>query len=227
MTMAEAIREALTQLGGHGSRDQLRDTVSKRYPSQWKPSTLTAHLYACCVNNPKAYVHHQSADRFMFKREDGTFEFYLEEKHGPNRWAPSGGVTGSGESEPEQLIAASLSLERDVEEFIAANLGGLEEGLTLVDRQVETEAGRIDILARDRTGTPVIVELKVGEAGDRAVGQLARYLGWWRKAKREPVRGYLIAAEIPETVIYGASMLDGVSVRRYEVSISFAEPNGV
>jgi RecB family endonuclease NucS len=227
MTMAAAIRVALTELGGHASREKIRDAVVAKYPGRWKPNTLTAHLYACLVNNPKAYLHHPSADRFLFKRDDGTFEFYSEAKHGPNQWEPKSGtpdgVPGS-EAEAAQLIAASLSLERDVEEFIAANLDELEPGLTLKDRQLATDARRIDILASDRAGRPVIIELKVGTAGDSAVGQLARYLGWWKQTKGEAARGFIVAADIPRTVMYGASALDGVSLRRYRLHVSFEEP---
>ena len=226
MTMAGAIREALIGVGGRATREQLRTSVETRYPGQWRPNTLTAHLYACCVNSPKAYVHHPNSDRFMFKTDDGGFEMYDAKKHGPNTWAPGPAQSPAqlNDEAESELVAVSISLERDMESFVAGNLDRLEEGLQFVDRQVETDVGRIDIVATDSAGTPVLIELKVGDAGDRAVGQLARYLGWWTKAKGVQPRGFLIAAGIPDTVAYGASVLPRVTLRRYRVHLSFEAP---
>ena len=63
------------------------------------------------------------------------------------------------------------------------NLDAIERGLALVGRQVHTEVGRIDILAQDAAGTPVVIEIKVGEAKDSAIGQIARYLGWFARTE--------------------------------------------
>src|SRR5689334_15277604 len=55
------------------------------------------------------------------------------------------------ESDVEESIEASLSLERDLHSYLATRVSEIEGGLTLVDNGVEyqTEAGRIDLLARD------------------------------------------------------------------------------
>jgi hypothetical protein len=60
-----------------------------------QPATLSAHLYPRAVNNPKAYVHHPNAERFLYKLADGTFELYDEEVHGPNLWVPNEAEDGS------------------------------------------------------------------------------------------------------------------------------------
>lgn len=53
--------------------------------------------------------------------------------------------------------------EQDVEDYLYRRLHLIEDGLTYVSRQVVIPDGRIDILARDKDGIYVIVELKVQE----------------------------------------------------------------
>ena len=78
MTMSRAIKEAFGESGGTLSKEAIKQSVESRYPGKWRPTTLSAHLYACAINNPKAYVHHPHAERFLYKHTDGTFELYEE-----------------------------------------------------------------------------------------------------------------------------------------------------
>jgi Holliday junction resolvase-like predicted endonuclease len=168
-TMAQAIKAYVQSVGGPVTSDQIKKAITSQYPGQWKPSTLQAHLYACAANNPKAYIHHTSAEKFLYKNTDGTFELYSEERHGPNEWAPTEGedeVADVGD-----LVEASISLERDVEDHLIRNLDAIESGLKFVNRQFNTDVGRIDILAEDKSGRRVVIEVKIGDAKDSAVGQ--------------------------------------------------------
>ncbi len=168
-TMAEAVRSYVESVGSKVTSEQIKAAITAKHPNQWKPATLQAHLYACVVNNPKSYVHHPFAKRFLYRNADGTFELYSEERHGPNEWAPIEGddeATGVGE-----LVETSISLERDIEDHLVSNLEVIEKGLKLVGRQVKIDVGRIDILAEDETKARVVIEVKVGEAKDSAVGQ--------------------------------------------------------
>ena len=172
-TMAQAIRSFLEASGGPVTAEQIKRHIEAEYAEQWQPRTLQAHLYACAINNPKAYIHHPSAVRFLYRKGDGTFELYSEQLHGPNEWAPAEGndeLEGLGE-----LVETSISLERDIEDHLVHHLDGIEKGLALVGRQVIIDVGRIDILAQDVKGQRVVIEVKVGEAKDSAVGQIARY----------------------------------------------------
>ena len=56
MTMSQAIKEAFGESGGALSKEAIKQSVESRYPWKWQPTTLSAHLYACAINNPKAYV---------------------------------------------------------------------------------------------------------------------------------------------------------------------------
>ncbi len=208
-TMARAIRSFVDAAGGPVTSEQIRRHIESKYAGQWQPRTLQAHLYACSVNNPKAYVHHPSAERFLYKRSDGAFEIYAEQLHGANEWAPTEGE--DEEQGLEGMIEASISLERDIEDHLVHCLNDIEKGLTLIGRQVIIDVGRIDILAQDATGQRVVIEVKVGEGKDSSVGQIARYLGWYARADGRPARGILIAAEFPEGVRYAATAVPNLS----------------
>lgn len=78
------------------------------------------------------------------------------------------------ENEILETIDASISLEKDLHSYLASIVSDIESGLVLADDGVEyqTDAGRIDILANDAQGNPVVIELKAGKAKDNALGQL-------------------------------------------------------
>ena len=221
-TMAQAIREAFGESGGALSREAIKQSVESRYPEKWKPGTLSAHLYGCAINNPKAYVHHPNAERFLYKHADGAFELYEERVHGPNEWVPNEAEDVSEEA--AQAVEASISLERDIEDQLVHQLDALEEGLTFVGRQVECDVGRVDIAGRGADGATVVVELKVGEAKDSAIGQIARYMGWHQQQHGAgTVRGILVASDFPEGVQYAALAMPNLALRRYRIQLSFEE----
>jgi len=94
------------------------------------------------------------------------------------------------------------SREQFLENALCSDLSCLEAGLTITKRQEvirypgrdrDSNPGRIDILAKDKRGRIVVIELKAGKAGRRAIGQILGYMGAIMAAKNEPVRGVLIA----------------------------------
>lgn len=220
-TMAQAVRSILETAGKGLSADEIKSEVEEAYPGHWKPSTLQAHLYACAVNNPKAYIHHPYASKFIYKNSDGSFELYSEEKHGPNEWAPAEGEGEEDEIAAVDLKEASISLERDIEDHLVNNLNLLEPGLKLIARQYKTDVGRIDVLAEDKTGRRVVIELKVGEAKDSVIGQIARYVGWFSLKDGQPPRSIIIASGFPDGVRYAATMIAGLKLLAYRVHFSF------
>ena len=72
----------------------------------------------------------------------------------------------------------------------------IEEGLTVLDRELLVEVGGIDLYARDREGRFVVVELKRGKATHDAVHQLLRYVQAVRSTVSADVRGILAAPAI-------------------------------
>lgn len=56
--------------------------------------------------------------------------------------------------------------EKSLEDYLSNNLNKIERGLTFISRQVRLPQGRIDILAKDKDGRVVIIELKTEEDKD-------------------------------------------------------------
>lgn len=225
-TMAGALRSFVEQASGGVTKKQIKEHIESEFPDKWRPGTLTAHLYACAVNNPKAYIHHKWADRFLYRSDDGRFYRYDPKEHGVNTWGPSLEAHAEeyeieDDANIEELVETSITLERDVETHLVRNLDSIEKGLRFIDRQVSIEVGRVDILAEDASGRRVVIELKVGQANDSAVGQIARYLGWYSRQDGKRPRGMLIASEFPEAVRYATEAIPDLMLVQYKVQFAF------
>ncbi|MCF4120188.1 endonuclease NucS [Antribacter sp. KLBMP9083] len=87
-------------------------------------------------------------------------------------------------------------VEAHLQELLAAQIGLLGDGHTLVRREYMTAIGPVDILARDASGATVAIEIK--RRGDiDGVEQLTRYLDLLnRDPLLAPVRGVFAAQEI-------------------------------
>ena len=124
----------------------------------------------------------------------------------------------------EVLPFASLSLEKDLEDYIAANPDVLESGLTLVRQQYTTPVGRIDILFQDRHGKYLVVETKKGLESDRVIGQISRYVGYLEQAENKRTRGLIVASDADDRLKYGLYALNGkVKLKYYKVSFSISD----
>ncbi|MDQ6770529.1 MAG: endonuclease NucS [Gemmatimonadota bacterium] len=124
----------------------------------------------------------------------------------------------------EASIEASVSLERDLHSYLSSRVAAIEAGLALVPNGVEyaTEAGRVDLLAKDGDGSLVVIELKAGKAKDDALGQLLGYMGCLSEANRA-VRGILVASSFDPRVVYAAKALASVKLVKYQVSFTMEE----
>lgn len=133
------------------------------------------------------------------------------------------------ENEVLETIDASLSLEKDLHSYLAARVSEIENGLVLAENGVEyqTDAGRIDILANDAQGKPVVIELKAGKAKDNALGQLLGYMGCIASNSQGPqgqdIRGILVASDFDQRVVYAANGLPTVKLLKYKVSFELQE----
>ncbi|MBP2476802.1 RecB family endonuclease NucS [Crossiella equi] len=87
-------------------------------------------------------------------------------------------------------------VEAHLQELLAAHIGTLGEGYTLVRREYPTAIGPVDIMARDAGGASVAVEIKRRGEID-GVEQLTRYLELLnRDPLLAPVRGVFAAQVI-------------------------------
>jgi len=124
------------------------------------------------------------------------------------------------DDEISESIETSVSLERDLHNYLANRLTEIEPGLTLVDGGIEyqTEAGRIDILAKTAQGQLVVIELKAGKAKDGAIGQLLGYIGCLASQKDlKNIRGILVASSFEDRVVFASKGLPQIKLLKYEL----------
>lgn len=127
----------------------------------------------------------------------------------------------SDDTDPPEAV---LSLERDLNMALRRNIAQLEPGLQVVDggRERSTASGRIDILAEDGQGHPVVIELKAVTAGRDAVAQLLAYMGDFHAEGSKSVRGLLIAPDFDPRAISAARMVPALELKRFSFNFTFA-----
>jgi hypothetical protein len=123
----------------------------------------------------------------------------------------------------------AFALESQLRDFVAGNLAriGIDSKKIVLFRDANgrdgveypTAVGNIDILGTDDEGTLYVFELKLSRGPDRAVGQLARYMGWIKHhlASGKKVVGVVVASDIDDKTRYAASMIPDVVLLEYEV----------
>jgi len=123
--------------------------------------------------------------------------------------------------------ALEFALEAHLRDFLARNLDRIETGLRLyasADRngvEFPVDGGRIDLLAVDRNGKYVVIELKLSQGRNKTLGQLLYYMGWIDQHMGEaPCRGFIIASEITEDLSVAVARVPGVSLAKYRMSFS-------
>lgn len=211
------------------------DWFGKKYPLV-KEGTINAHLLLMSTNAPSR-LHHSlradGSDDLFFQVDRGRFRLY-EAGTDPAPITPKTGVASPPErrkDEPdcEAEQGSEFAYEHDLRDYLARNLGLIETGLRLYTDEgitgVEFPAGGrfIDILAVDRDGAYVVVELKVPKGYDRAVGQLLRYIGWIEQHHAEPgqrVRGVIVAKEITEDLRLACGRISDVQLFEYALSVT-------
>jgi len=105
--------------------------------------------------------------------------------------------------------------EAEMQQAFARDPGAIEPGLELLDREVPTGVGGIDLYARDSEGRLVIVELKRGKATQEAVHQLERYVTTVSGQTGQHVRGILAAPGISTPAL---KQLEALGLEFREVS---------
>ena len=116
-----------------------------------------------------------------------------------------------------------FSLEKDLEAALRRHIEQLEPELKVTDggSQQSVASGRIDIVASDREGNIVVIELKAVRAPRDAVAQVAAYMGDVQVERGGRVRGYLVAPDFDPKAIAAARMIPDLTLCTYAFSFTF------
>jgi hypothetical protein len=138
-------------------------------------------------------------------------------------------LDGEDDSDEAGTPETAFGLEYQLRDFIAQNLSAIEVNGKRLKLYVDpigrdgiefpTAVGPIDILAIDDSGAFFVFELKRARSPDRAIGQLARYMGWVRQTigRGRDVSGVIVAKDISDSLRYAVSVVPNVSLFEYEV----------
>ena len=224
LLMHDMVKDWGLRLGQTFDRERAIDWFKERYPLV-REGTINAHLIRLSTNAPSR-LHYRPGpdDNLLYQAAGNTFRLY-DEATDP---AP---VTKESPAKPpiDEPKSSEFAYEQDLRDFLAKNLSKLESGLQLYQDEgitgIEFPAGGrfIDILAVDRSGALVVVELKVSRGYDRTVGQLLRYIGWIEANQAEPgqrVRGIIVAKEISEDLLLACRRIHDVTLFEYELSVT-------
>ena len=140
-----------------------------------------------------------------------------------------GSPTEEANSEDESPY---FSLEYQLRDFLAGNFGMVDiNGRRLrlfVDPagrdgiEYPSAVGPIDILAVDDEGAFFVFELKRANSPDRALGQVARYMGWVKQTigKGKSVYDIIVAKAISENLKFARTVVPDVYLFEYQVSFT-------
>ena len=89
-----------------------------------------------------------------------------------------------------RLPESKLQSEKDLEDLICDDFSILNENWLLIGRQVSTAFGKlIDLLALDRSGSLIVIELKKDKTPREVVAQVLDYGSWVRNLDTTDIAG--------------------------------------
>ncbi len=211
---------------------------AENYP-KIKEGTITAHLIRLSTN-ARGRLHYSprpNEDDVFYQIDGNQFRLYNPDSDPapitqentspgpkPDPDDPTAPVIGSSE----------FAYEADLKHYLARNLQVLEPGLRIFEDDgingIEFPVGGrfIDILALDSSNNLVVIELKVSKGYDRVIGQLMRYMAWIQKHQADEgqkVRGVIVAREISEDLVMACSLVKGVELFEYQLSLVLNKVN--
>jgi hypothetical protein len=135
------------------------------------------------------------------------------------------------EDEEEEIATEEkeFAYENDLRNYLVRNLTAIEKGLKLFEADGKTGEEfyvpetnrRIDILAIDKYGKFVVIELKVSRCYEKVVGQTLFYQSSIKTIfKQDKVRAIIIAREITPELKTATSFLPDFELFEYQLSLS-------
>jgi RecB family endonuclease NucS len=244
------LEEAIDALGGRTTNVAVRDWILNRYPGT-NTGTIQAQITYCTVNhesrvhgpeNRKPRSERDARYDLLYRPSRGALERYDPSLHGV--WSiverDDGRLAVACQSDSPDAFtdvealptAAAFAAENHLRDYLAQNLETIEQGLQLyadengiLGVEYATPIGRIDILAVDRDGGFVVIELKVGRGPDAVCGQLLRYKAWVSRhlAEGRRTRGVIIAQTVSDKIRYAMSEAKDVTAYEYDLRVTLRE----
>ena len=253
------VKEATDALGGRTTNVAVRNWILQKYPGTRPGTIACQIIVCTVNHNSRIHFPENQKPRrsneqydFLFRPSKGQLEWYDPIRHGS--WEIAESENGSlvvrqadtGKLEVDELPAAAndavvdetkaFAAEFHLRDFLSKNLDVIEDGLQLfvdeegaVGVEYATDMGRIDILAVDRNGCLLVIELKVDRGPDQVCGQIMRYYSWVKHhlANGKSVRGLIIAKHISDRIRYALSNVPDVSAREYQMNITLLPVAGL
>jgi len=238
--MREMIEALGLRPGEMFTKDKALDWFKQKYPLI-KEGTISAHLIRHSTNN-KNRLHHSSlqrdgSDDLFFQTAPASFRLYdkltdptpIRQGDEPATSAPTSASAEEGTEYGSPPTASEFAYEQDLRDYLSKNLHLIEPGLRLYNEDdvngVEFPVGGrfIDILAIDKAGGYVVIELKVSRGHEKTIGQLLRYMGWIEKNHADAgqaVRGVIVAKEATDDLRLACLFARSVSLFEYDLSVS-------
>ena len=156
---------------------------------------------------------------------------------------PEGGVRS--EEKADRPMAVQTGPEAPLQVFaldpaglrrlLGRQPGLLEPGLSVftdekgrpVGAGYSTPVGDIDLLARDKRGTFVVVRVADREGGEDLVAETLQRIGWVRKhlgKGKQKARGIVLVEQAPENLSYTAAGVAGtITFKTYRIAVTFED----
>jgi len=154
-----------------------------------------------------------------------TYALFCDEG-GESEIVNDAAIVLAGAAITDRREGKQFEVERHLQEELRKEIGQLEVGLTIIDGGAErsVESGFIDILAQDKSGALVVIELKSGTAKREAIGQIVGYMGDLMTEEPETqVRGILVAADFDKSCQSGVRAIPTLRLKRYRFAFTFEE----
>jgi hypothetical protein len=123
----------------------------------------------------------------------------------------------------DELTEISFGLEKDLQTALRKNIISLGADLKIIDGGNErtTVAGRIDITAKDKNDTTVVIELKAGMAKPEVIAQTLSYMTALKREGHTSIRGIIIANSFQDRVKLAAEAIDNLELVEYAFQFTF------
>ena len=116
-----------------------------------------------------------------------------------------------------------FALEAHLQAALRENIAQLDPDLEIIDGGGErrVQSGFIDIMARDKAGCHVVIELKAGMARDAVVAQTLGYMNDVKDEDEKEVRGIIVAADFNKRVRSAAEHIPNLILKSYRYDLGF------